>query len=141
MSALQVQILAEAKSEFQKYRATASFDENYIRNLKSQIDTRDSDLRRTLEGYMDASHAKDRLQQEVADRERALQEDRLRGFQEFESMRRNHEFYFDEFSMTQSQENQKTINNLMNRVRVLQCEINYMHDSEDFKDAESMHSQ
>ena len=28
----------------------------------------------------------------------------------------------------------------MNRVRELQCEVNHMHDSRDFKDAESMHS-
>ena len=60
MSALQVQreqILAEGK----KYDEKASFAENYIRNLRSQIDSRDSDLRRTLEGYMEASQAKDRL--------------------------------------------------------------------------------
>ena len=89
---------------------------------------------------MEASQAKGRLQQEVSDKERALHEDRLRGFQENESMKRNHEFYVDEFSRTKSQQNQNTINNLMDRVRELQCEINYMHDSKDFKDAESVHS-
>ena len=72
MSALQAhreQILAEAKSEIQKFEAKASFDENSIRDLKSQMDTRYWDLRCTLAGYMEASQAKDRLQQEVADRE------------------------------------------------------------------------
>ena len=54
-------------------------------------------------------------------------------------MKRNHGFYVDEFSQTKFQENQNTINNLMNRVRELQYEINYI-DSKDFKDAESMHS-
>ena len=111
-----------------------------FRNLRNQIDTRDWDLRRTLEGYMEASQAKHRLQQEVADRERALQEDRLRGFQEIEAMKRNHEFYVDGFSRTKLQENQHTINNLMDIVREIQCEINYMHDSENLKDAESVHS-
>ena len=38
------------------------------------------------------------------------------------------------------QDNQNTINNLMDRVRELQCEINYMHDSKGFKDVESVHS-
>ena len=38
------------------------------------------------------------------------------------------------------QENQNTINNLMDRVRELQCEINYMHDSKGFMDVESVHS-
>ena len=120
MSALQVQrehILAEAKLEIQKYEENLSFDENYVRNLKYQIDTR-WDLRRTLEGYKEASQAKDRLQQEEADRERALQQDRLGGFQESEAMKRNHEFYVDKFSRTKLQENQNTINNLMDRVRV-----------------------
>ena len=72
MSALQAQrhqILAEAKLEIQKYDEKASFAENYIRNLRCQIDSRDWDLRRTLEGFLDASQAKDRLQQEVSDKE------------------------------------------------------------------------
>ena len=70
-------MLAEAKSETQNYEAKASFDENYTRNLTSQIDTRDWDLGRTLAGCMEANQAKDRLQQEVADRARVLQEHRL----------------------------------------------------------------
>ena len=98
-------------------KKNASFDENYIRDLKSQIDARDWDLRRALEGYMEVRQAKDRLQQEVADKEGALQEDRLRGFQEIEPVKRNHEFYVDEFSRTKLKENQNTINKLMDRVR------------------------
>ena len=93
MSALQVQreqILAETKSEIQKCEAKASFDEFFFAIWKSQIDIRDWDFRRTLEGYMEASQAKDRLRQEVVDRVRALQEDRLRGFREIESVKRNH---------------------------------------------------
>ena len=72
MSALQVQreqILAKAKFEIQKYEEKASFDENYIRNLRSQTDSRDWGLRRTLEEYVEARQAKDRLQQEVSDEE------------------------------------------------------------------------
>ena len=106
MPALQVQweqILAEAKFEIQKYEERASFDQNKIRNLKCQIDSRDRDLRRTFEEYMEASQAKDRLRQEVADRERALQEDRLRGIEEIEFIKTNHEFYVDEFSRTKLQ--------------------------------------
>ena len=100
LSVLQVQreqILAEAKSEIQKYEAKASLDENYFRNLESQIDTRDWDLRRTAAGYMEAGQAKDRPQQEAADPERAQQDDRLRGIQEIEFMQKHHEFYVDEF--------------------------------------------
>ena len=55
-------------------------------------------------------------------------------------MKRNHEFYVDGFSRTKLQENQHTINNLVDIVREIQCEINYMHDSENLKDAESVHS-
>ena len=88
------------ESIFWPWEGRASFDENYIRDLISQIDSREWDLRRTLEGYMEASQAKDRLQQEEADRERAPQEDRLRGFQEIEATNRNHEVHVDEFSRT-----------------------------------------
>ena len=55
-------------------------------------------------------------------------------------MKRKDEFDVDQFSKSKLQENKNTINNLMNRAREFQCEINYMHDSKDFKDAESMHS-
>ena len=57
MSALQVQreqIRGEAKLGIQKYEEKASFDENYIRNLRHQIDSQDWDLRRTLEGFLEA---------------------------------------------------------------------------------------
>ena len=59
----------------QKYEEKPSFDEKYIRNLRNQIDSRDWDLRRTVEVHMEASQTKDRLQQEVADKERALHEE------------------------------------------------------------------
>ena len=87
---------------------------------------------------MEASQAQDRLRQQVSDKERALQENRLRGFQEIEAMKRNQEFYAHEFYRKNTKS--KNINNLTNRVRELHCEINRMHDSQDFKDAASMHS-
>ena len=89
---------------------------------------------------MEARRAQDRLQQEVSENERALQEDRLRGFQEIESMKRNHEFFTDLFPRAKLDEHPNTINNLMNNVQELKYEINCMHDSKDFKDAASMHS-
>ena len=93
-----------------------------------------------MKGFWKPVKTKDRLQQEVSDKERALHEDRLRGFREIEAMKRNHEFHVDEFSRTKLQDNPNTIKNLMNRVRELQCEINYMRVSKDLKDAESVHS-
>ena len=86
----------------------ASFDENHIRDLRGQIDSPDWDLRRTLEGFLEASQAEDRLQQAVSDKERALHEDRLRGFREIEAIKRNHQIYVDAFfDYPKSQENQK----------------------------------
>ena len=81
-------------------------------NLKRQIETRDWDPRRDLEGFLEASQAKDRLQQEVADMKNTLyKKNRLRGFREMEVLKGNHEFYVSEFSRTKLQENQKTITN------------------------------
>ena len=141
MSALQVQrerILAEAKFEIQKYEERPSYDENYIRNLKSQIDSRDWDLRRTLEGYMEASHAKDRLRQETADTERTPQEDRLRGFSRIWTYEEESWILCLWILEERFQKNQRTINNLLDKVRELQCEIIFFW--KDFKDAESVHS-
>ena len=53
------------------------------------MDSRDLDLTRGLEGCAEARRAQDRLQQEVSDTERALREDRLRGFREMEALKRN----------------------------------------------------
>ena len=70
-------------------KKNASFDENYIRDLKSQIDARDGISDVLLKGTWKSDKLKNRLQQEVADKEGALQEDRLRGFQEIEPVKRN----------------------------------------------------
>ena len=43
---------------------------------------------------------------------------------ELEALMRNREFYVDESSRTKVQENQNTINNLMNKVQELQYENN-----------------
>ena len=55
MSVLHVQreqILAEAKLEIQKHEEkVVSFNEDYIRDLKSHKDSRDWDLRRAFKGY------------------------------------------------------------------------------------------
>ena len=50
-----------------------------------------------------------------------------------EALKRDHEVYVDEFFKCKLDENQNVINNLMNRVRELQYEINCVHDSRDFK--------
>ena len=130
---------AEARFEIQKYEARASFDEYCIRNLKSQIDTRDWDLRRTLESTWKPAKLKIDFNKKWLTEKELCKKSR-RGFQEIESMKRNHEFYVDEFSRTKLQNNQNTINNLMDKVRESQCEINYMHDSKDVKDSESVHN-
>ena len=121
MSALQVQ-REQALAE-EQYEAKASFDGNCFRHVESQIDIRDWDLRRSLAGYMEARQAEDRLHQEVADRGKLLQEDRFKGVHEIEHLMRSNEFYVDEFSRTQSQENENTVNDLMDIVREVQFEI------------------
>ena len=81
MTALQIQreqIMAEANFEIQKHESKASVTEDYIRVLKGHIESRDLDLRRSLQGYAEARRAQDRLQQEVSDSEQAPREDRLR---------------------------------------------------------------
>ena len=61
------QILAEAKVESQRHEDKASLNKDYICNLKSQIGSRDWDLRRTLEGYVEARRVQDRIQQELSE--------------------------------------------------------------------------
>ena len=55
--------------------------------------------------------------------ERALREDHLRGFREMEALKRTHEIYVAGVSSAQLDENQNTINKLMNKVQELQYDI------------------
>ena len=55
-----------------------------------------------------------------------------------EASKRNHEVSCDEFSKAKFDQNQNVINAFRNKVQELQHEINCMHDSRDFKVAESV---
>ena len=48
--------------------------------------------------------------------------------------------HVDELSKANLMENQTVVNDLMNKVEELLCEINGMYDPRDFKDAESVRS-
>ena len=72
--------------EIQKHEEKVSFNEDYIRDLKSHIDSPDWDLRRAFKWYLAVSSVEDRFQEEVLDKERVLYEDRLRGFRKIEAI-------------------------------------------------------
>ena len=79
-------------------------------------------------GYEQSGRELDLLHEELANRERALRDTRMRGIHEMEELERTHELRVDEFSKGQLIENQNTIEELTGKVRELQNGINCMSD-------------
>ena len=106
------QLLTEARSKILKHENKANLTKDYIRGLKGQIESQELDPRRTLEGYAQSRREQDLLHEEVADRERALRENRIGGIHDMEALKRTREMHDDEFSGERMIEHHNIINEL-----------------------------
>ena len=134
------QLLAGTKSEILKHENKADLAENHLRGLKCQIEYQELDIGRSLERYTQSGREQDLLHEELADRERALRDTRIREIHEMEALKRTHEMHVAEFSKRKLIENQSIVNEFMIKVQEVQYETNCVNDSREFKDAESVRS-
>ena len=100
-------MLAEAKSEILRHEYRTDLAENNIRALNRQIESQGLEIGRTLEGHAQSRREQDLLHEELADRERALRDTRIRGIREMEELKRAHELRVDEYSTGKLIEHQK----------------------------------
>ena len=77
------------------------------------------------------------LHQELAQREMALRDSRVRNIHEVEELKRAQEMSIDEFSSNELRESHTTFNGLTSQIQGLQERMSYTGDSEEFEDVES----
>ena len=93
------QLLAEAKSEISRHEYWADLAEKNICELKRQIDSQAVEIGHTRTGYEQSRREQALLHEELADRERALLDSRVRSIQKLEELKRDQEFRLEEFSV------------------------------------------
>ena len=93
------QLLAEAKSEILRHEYWADLAEKNICELKRQIDSQAVEIGHTRTGYEQSRREQALLHEELADRERALLDSRVRSIQKLEEFKRDQEFRLEEFSV------------------------------------------
>ena len=99
------QLLAEAKSEILRHEYRADLAENNISELKRQTDSQAVEIGHTRTGYDQSRREQALLHEELADRERALRDTRIRSIQKLEVLKRHQEFRLEEFSTRKIVEN------------------------------------
>ena len=105
------QFLAEWRSEILKHVCKAGLAENYVHELKRQIDSQAVEIEHARTGYEQSRREQGLLH---AERERALRETRIRSVHEMEELKRAQEIRVDEFSRRRLIENHDTINEYRN---------------------------
>ena len=91
------QLLAEAKSEIPRHEYRADLAENNICELKRQIDSQAVEIGHARTGYEQSRREQALLHEELADRERARRDTRIRSIQKLEELKRELEFRLEAF--------------------------------------------
>ena len=86
------QLLAEAKSRILRHEYRADLAENNICELKRQTDPQAVEIGRTRTGYEQSRREQAPFHEELADRERALRDTRIRSIQKLKELKRGQEF-------------------------------------------------
>ena len=89
-------------------------------------------------GYEESRREQARLHEELAQREKAHRDTRIRNICEVEGLKRTQEMRIDEVSRHELRESHATIQELTSQMQELQERMNYMNDSKEFQDEESI---
>ena len=132
------QILSEVRTEIQKHEFQADSDRRSIQELNGVIESQRREIDHTFAGDEQLRRDQLLLHEQLSEQNRDLREAHIKSLYEMEELKRVQELRVDESSRRRLIENQDTINELTARIQELQNEVNCMHDSKDFKDAESV---
>ena len=80
-------------------------------------------------GYEESRREQARLHEELAQREKALRETRIRSIHEVEKLKRAQEMRTDELSRNEFRESHASVQELISQTQELQERLNYMNDS------------
>ena len=109
-----------------------------IREFQRQAHSNRLEMDNVNYGYEESRREKARLHEELAQREKAVRDTRIRNIHEVGEVKRTQEMRIDEFSRDELRESHATIQELTSQIQELQERMNYMSDSREFQDVESI---
>ena len=128
--------LAEAKPEILEQECEVDTLNTCIREFRRQAHRLQMD--HVNYAYEESRREQARLREELAQREKALRDNLIRNIHEVEELKRAQEMRIDEFSRHELIESHATIQELSSQIQELRERMNYLNDSREFQDVESM---
>ena len=132
-------LLAEAETEILKQEWEIELLNTSILEFQRQAHSNRLEMDCVNHWYEESRREQARLHEELAQREKALRETRIRSIHDVEDVKRAQEMRIDEFSRNELRESHATTQELTSRIQELQEEWNnYMGDSREFQDVQSI---
>ena len=107
-----------------------------VRDLQRQLHANRLEIYCTNQGYEESRKEQARLHEELA--QRVLRESQIRSIHEVGELKRAQEMRIDEFSRNELGEGHATIQEFTSQIQELQERMNYMNDSGESQDMESI---
>ena len=124
------------KRRFEKHEFQADYGRRSIQKLNETIESQKKEIHRA---QADERRRRDQqlLHEQLMEQNRDLREGHMKSLSEKEDLKRFQGSTFDGFSRRKLIEDRDTVLELTAQIQELQNEVNFLHDSRDFKDAES----
>ena len=133
------QILADCQAEIRKHELPADYDSS-IQKLNEMIESQRGEIYRAHQGDEQLRRDQKLLHEQLLAQNRDLREAHEKSLSEMEESKRFQGSTFKTISRIKLVENRDSILELTGKIQELQNEINWMNDSRDFQDAESVRS-
>ena len=131
-------LLAETKSEILKQECKVDTLHTCILVFRRQAHSNRLEMDYVNYGYEETRREEARLHEDLAQREKALRDTRIRNIHEVEEMKRAQEMRIGEFSRNELRESHASFQEITSQIQESQERINYMSDSGEFQDVESI---
>ena len=134
------QILADCQEEIRRHEIQADYDRKSIQKLNEMIESQKGETCRAHQGDERLRRDHQLLHEQLLKQNWDLREAHDKSLSETEELKRFQGSTFDTIARRKLVEDRDTILELTGKIQELQNEINCMHDSRDFQDAESVRS-
>ena len=121
-----------------KHESRADYLDSCVRDLQRELDCSRLEIYYANQCSEESRKEQPRLHEELAQQERVLRETQIRSIHEVGELKRAQEMRIDEFSRNELRESHATIQELTSQIQELQERMNYMNDSGEFQDVESI---
>ena len=134
------QTLADYRAQIQKHEFQADSDRRSIQKVNVIIESQRREIDHALAGDEQLRQDQQLLHEQLLEQNREIREAHEKSLNEMEELKRFQGSTLDTIARRKLVEDRDTILELTGKIQELQNEINYMNDSRDFQDAESVRS-